>query len=115
MNKRTKYPRTLHLPYSPGSTTDDKKLSSTKHFSGKSVIVTEKMDGENTTIYNFGTHARSLESSHHPSRSRVKALQASLSIPNGWRICGENLYAAYTMKPFPATSRFFLSGGRIHA
>ena len=54
MNERVKYPRTYHLPWSEGRTDDDKVLSDDSQFIGKYVVVTEKMDGENTTIYSDG-------------------------------------------------------------
>lgn len=44
---RIKYPRTLHLPWSPGRGDDDKVLSEGQ--------VEEKLDGENTPIYQDGT------------------------------------------------------------
>ena len=97
---RFKYPRTPHLPWSPGATEDDIRLSSASvMFSGKNVVVTEKMDGENTTMYSDYIHARSLDSAHHPSRSLVKQLHAQIcaDIPAGWRICGENLYAKHSI------------------
>lgn len=43
----TKYPRTLHLPGSPGMTDDDKVIKSLAGFEGEEVVVTAKMDGEN--------------------------------------------------------------------
>ena len=49
--ERVKYPRTYHLPYSKGYTSDDKVLTSDNQFQTMDVVVTEKMDGENTTIY----------------------------------------------------------------
>ena len=96
---KTKYPRTSHLPWSPGSTSDDKMLSSVEHFVGRNVVVTCKMDGENTTIYNNGLHARSLDSAHHESQNWVRALQAQIghNIPENWRVCGENLYAKHSI------------------
>ena len=107
---RYKYPRTPHLPWSPGNTHDDVLLSDTKCFEGKEVIVTEKMDGENTSIYCDGVHARSTDSSHHPSRSWVKALQAQISaeIPPGWRLCGENMYAEHSIPYTDLESYFYL-------
>ncbi len=98
-NNRYKYPRTYHLPWSPGKTNDDKTLRSTYHFTGQEVVVTEKMDGENTTIYRDYIHARSLDGRHHPSRNWVKSLQATIGhrIPENWRICGENLYAKHSI------------------
>lgn len=96
---REKYPRTLHVPFSPGVTFDDKVLKSLAHFEGKEVVITIKMDGENTTIYKDGFHARSLDSRHHPSRDWVARYQAEIGyhIPDGWRICGENLYARHSL------------------
>jgi len=43
---RYKYPRTSHLPWSLGSTNDDKILQSIDHFIDREVVVTVKLDGE---------------------------------------------------------------------
>ena len=64
-----KYPRTYHLPFSKGYTSDDKVLKNDLHLIGKEIIITEKMDGENTSIYNSGFHARSIDSLHKPYHS----------------------------------------------
>ena len=95
-----KYPRTLHLPWSPGRTDDDKVMWDTSTFEGQEIVVTEKMDGENTTMYTDGLHARSLDSRYHPSRSWVKGFWSTISsqIPLGVRICGENLYAKHSVE-----------------
>lgn len=37
-----KYPRTFHVPFSPGATNDDKVLKHLDAFAGKQVIVTGK-------------------------------------------------------------------------
>lgn len=98
-NEYTKYPRTYHLPWSPGATSDDKFLSTLDHFIGKQVVVTEKLDGENTSLYCDHLHARSLDSKHHPSRTWIKRLHGEIcgNIPFGWRICGENVYAKHSI------------------
>jgi hypothetical protein len=44
-----KYPRTPHLSFSPGVTEDDLKLDRQHIFANCQVVVTEKLDGENTT------------------------------------------------------------------
>lgn len=95
----TKYPRTYHLPFSPGATSDDKILKNTACLAGREVVVTVKMDGENTTLYGHGFHARSLDSRHHPSRDWLARFHGSIAhdIPAGWRICGENLYARHSI------------------
>jgi hypothetical protein len=97
---RVKYPRTWHVPWSPGATSDDRVLESTDQWTGSEVVITYKMDGENTTLYRDYVHARSLDYSPHPSRSKVKALHANIAhdIPDGWRICGENLTAVHSIK-----------------
>lgn len=110
---RKKYPRTPHLPWSPGATDDDKMLSSVAHFEGRQVVVTEKMDGENTTIYgDCYTHARSIDSAHHESRAWVKALAAAKGrdIPDGWRLCGEGMYARHSIGYTGLPSYFLLFG-----
>lgn len=94
-----KYPRTLHLIFSPGLTKDDRVHESHEHWHCKDIVVTTKMDGENTTMYSDYIHARSVNSGNHPSRNRLKAFHASIQgdIPSGWRICGENLYAKHSI------------------
>lgn len=96
---RVKYPRTFHLPFSMGRTNDDKVLRSTDHFLGKQVIVTLKMDGENTTMYRDYFHARSIDSRHHSSRDWLAGFHSTIAhdIPEDWRICGENLYARHSI------------------
>lgn len=95
-----KYPRTPHLPFSEGCTSGDKKLKSTDHLKNMEIVVTEKMDGENTTIYKDYYHARSLDSKHQEYHSYllskiIPGLQ--YFIPDGWRVCGEYLYARHTI------------------
>lgn len=94
-----KYPRTFHLPWSEGVHNDDRVIGSLAAFVGKRVIVTEKMDGENTTLYRDYTHARSVDGRSHPSRNWVKQFWSNFSsdIPDGWRVCGENLYAKHSI------------------
>lgn len=95
-----KYPRTYHLQASPGASADDKILRSTTALAGRRVIVTKKMDGENTTLYPDYMHARSIDGRSHPSRNRVKQFHATIrsEIPDGWRICGENVTAVHSIR-----------------
>lgn len=95
-----KYPRTLHFPFSDGITSDDKVLETTVHFNNREIVVTEKMDGENSTIYRDYYHARSLSSEHKWYHSwllgYVKTFQ--YLIPENYRICGEYLFARHSIK-----------------
>ena len=74
-----KYGRTFHLPISLGATSDDKIMSSLEGLKVDDLVITEKMDGENTTIHSKGTHARSPDSRYHPSRDWLKAFAAGVS------------------------------------
>ncbi|MEV2198395.1 RNA ligase family protein [Streptomyces fradiae] len=104
----THYPRTPHLPWSPGASGDDVRVGDLSGFAGREVVVTEKLDGENTTLYADGLHARSLDSAHHPSRAWVKALHGRIAhaIPEGWRVCGENMYARHSI-PYDGLDSYF--------
>ena len=95
-----KYPRTYHLPWSENITDDDRIIKSLDKFKEGRIIITEKMDGENTTMYCDYIHARSVDGRHHPSRNYVKQFRSSISheIPEGWRVCGENLYAVHSIR-----------------
>lgn len=94
---RVKYPRSHHLPFSPGMTKDDRVMPSTAF--GDDVVVTEKMDGGNATLYRDYLHARSVETPRHPSFAWLKNLHARIShdIPENYRICGENLFAKHSI------------------
>lgn len=96
---RVKYPRTFHLPWSPGIHDDDRVIPSMASFEGEEVIVTEKMDGENTTCYNDWIHARAVDGRSHPSQDRAKALWAEFAhdIPQDWRVNCENVYAKHSV------------------
>jgi len=109
MTEYMKYPRTPHLPFSPGAEKDDVLLLDTKHFEGHEVVVTEKMDGENHTLYHNCLHARSLDSGYHWSRERLKAFHSEIAhlIPEGFRICGENMVAKHSIK-YDDLPHFFL-------
>lgn len=96
---RYKYPHTPHFHFSRSRTNDDRVLRGVDHFVGKEVVSTKKMDGENTSLYCDGFHARSIDSRHHASRDWMAAFHATIAhdIPPGWRICGENLYAKHSL------------------
>jgi len=95
-----KYFRTYHLPWSE-AVADDDIVREAPFKSTDEVVVTIKMDGENTSLYPSGrSHARSIDSANHPSRDYVKAYwqERSYLLPPGWRVCGENLYARHSIE-----------------
>lgn len=109
-----KYPRTYHLPSSPGLQNDDRRLPDVSVFEGRRVIVTEKIDGEGATMTPERTYPRSPDGRYHPSRDLMKAFHAARAhhIPTEWRICGEYAHArhsiAYTREAGNALPAVFL-------
>lgn len=98
-NHYSKAARTLHFTWSPGVQSDDKVIQSLDAFINKEVILTNKRDGENTSMYRDYFHARSIDSRFHPSRSWVKSKWAQIcgDIPEGWRVTGENVFATHSI------------------
>jgi hypothetical protein len=91
--QRKKYHRTYHLPWSHIHG-DDKAFGDLSVFLDKEIVVLEKLDGENSTIYSDGyLHARSLDSAHNMTRDWIKRLASILrfDIPQGWRFVFENV------------------------
>lgn len=99
MTKKVKYPRTMNFPWSDSNSSDDVWWKDSSLFDGKEVVVTEKMDGECTSMYKDHIHARSMDSGHHPSRAWVKKIHGEIchEIPLDWRVCGENVYAFHSI------------------
>lgn len=107
MAKKIKYPRSYHFFDSVG-TADDKTMEDDKHFHGKNVIASIKLDGESTSMYKNAFHARSLDSNNHPSRNWAKGFHGSIKhlIDEDIRICGENMYALHTI-PYENLESYF--------
>jgi hypothetical protein len=105
-----KYPRTYHVPWSENLQNDDRMHDNVDFFLNKEIVVTIKLDGENTNLYPDYIHARSIDSKHHESRSWVKTLHGQIAheIPAGWRICGENLYAKHSIHYHHLKSYFYM-------
>jgi len=112
--QRYKYPRTSHLPWSKSVSADDLVYHPGADLGiypvGTEVVITEKMDGENTTLYSDGLHARSIDSKGHPSRNWVRMLHGQMGhlIPSGMRLCGENLYAQHSIAYHELPSFFLI-------
>lgn len=99
MSKLVKYPRTMNFPWSDSNSSDDVWLKDCQQFEGREVVVTEKMDGECTSLYTDHLHARSLDTDSHPSRNWIKQFHATFGyeIPKDYRVCGENVYAFHSI------------------
>lgn len=102
-----KYPRTLHLPWSESKTDDDKTLKDVSCFKGMNVVVTLKMDGENTTIYNDGYyHARSITQRWSEDKEHIRQFAEKFKLEcddepedlGKFRIVCENMYAQHSIE-----------------
>lgn len=107
-NDYVKYPRTYHLPWSHMGK-DDRMMAEEDVDEFDEVVIMEKVDGENTSMYTDYIHARSVDSRNHDSRNWVKNFWSGISadIPKGWRVCGENMYAKHSIKYDNLKSYFY--------
>lgn len=97
---KAKFPKTHHVPWSLGIQSDDKVLKFIKQFYGEEIVVTEKMDGENTTLAHLYYHARSLDSAFNWTRSWVAKMHSVLrfDIPEDMKFVGENMFAEHAIR-----------------
>lgn len=96
--ERFKYPSTAHLPFSQSVSEDDYTIAKEGlEFlqSGIELIVTEKMDGGNISLYRDGFHSRSLDatSQHWDYRSKAEWAARRFLIPEDIRLSGESMAA----------------------
>lgn len=112
MKDKKKYPRIYHCPWSPNLQNDDRLIETMEYFVGKRVIKTLKIDGENANLSKDYYHARSLDTSDHPSRHWIKSLWSSIrwEIPDGWVLTGENAFALHSVFYTNLPSYFLLFG-----
>lgn len=110
-----KYPRTAHLPFSPGGTRDDRRIESVRPFLHTTIVVTEKVDGSNVCLEHEACYARSHGSApSHPSFDAFKAMHAGLRdrIPVGIQVFGEWLYARHSIAYDRLPGYFMIFGVR---
>lgn len=105
-----KYPRTYHFEFSDGVQSDDKIIESLKKFIGREVILSVKMDGENTTLTNEHYYARSIDSVYNWTRAWVSRMHSylKLDIPEGFKFVGENLFAQHSIRYEGLKGYFYL-------
>lgn len=106
-----KYNRTFHLPWSLGCTSDDKMATSVESLLNIPIVITEKMDGSNTSLEHEGCFARTHAGApNHPSFDALKALHAicKWNIPIGLQLFGEWCYAVHSIAYDELPSYFLL-------
>ena len=95
-----KYNRTPHVMWSPGATDDDKIAMSSTGLVGVPIIITEKMDGSNTSLEQAGCFARTHSGPPtHASFDALKALHATIKhkIPEYLQLFGEWCFAQHSI------------------
>jgi hypothetical protein len=109
-NDSDKYPRTFHFPFSPGATNDDRIAEKYDRVLNEPIVITEKLDGENTCINESGIFSRS-----HGVVSRdpwAKYLWDKFEFLKGklgeLEIFGENLYALHSITYTCLKDHFFV-------
>ena len=107
-----KFPRIKHLPWSPGRTEDDLVHTSTSllALAAADVVITEKLDGENFSLYSDYLHARSPTGRSRPDQSWLRRWHSehAADIPPKWRLCGEYLFATHSIHYRALQSYFYL-------
>lgn len=96
-----KYPRSFHLPWSPGGTSDDKRLPDASMFVGVPLVVTEKCDGSNLTYTRTNVFSRSHAGPPaHASFDLAKATHARIAhlLSPGLSLFCEFCYAVHSIE-----------------
>jgi len=88
-----KYPRTRHLPDSPGAGGD--RVQPDLSWLDGELVVTEKLDGGNLTFTRDAIYGPAPGDDAQPWDRPAKALWAMTAhrIPDDWRVCGESMWA----------------------
>ncbi|MEM1119453.1 MAG: RNA ligase family protein [Bacteroidota bacterium] len=116
MSLSRKYGRTFHYPFSPGTTSDDRINHGywTDVSQIEKLVHTEKLDGENTCLNQYGVFARSHAApTVHPWANYLKERWHLIRNDLGdLEIFGENLYAIHSIRYDHLEHHFFVFGIR---
>jgi hypothetical protein len=110
-----KYNRTFHFPFSPGATNDDKIAATMDGLIGVPIVLTEKVDGSNTSLESTGCYARTHAGAPtHKSFDMLKVLHASVKhqISTDTQLFGEWCYAKHSIEYSQLPGYFLLFGVR---
>lgn len=89
------------MPWSKGATNDDKRAASCDKLIDVPLIITEKMDGSNTSLEADGCFARTHAGAPtHKSFDGLKALHAAIKhkIPGNYQLFGEWCFAKHSIE-----------------
>jgi len=111
----SKYPKTLHLPWSKGLLNDDRMSKDISGLIGISIVITEKLDGSNTAFTNKHVYGRShVAPTENEWDAKVRELHSILkhSISEDLYIFGEAMSAIHSIEYTNLTSHFYMFGAR---
>ena len=112
----SKYNRTYHLPWSPGATSDDKISTDVENLVGTEIVITEKLDGENTGMTDKGVYARSHAAFTTSPWSREVRLLHKMKVEDqlgeGVFLFGENMEGVHSIEYTKLDSYFYIFGIR---
>lgn len=111
----SKYNRTYHLPWSPGTTSDDRIAKSIDSIIGIDIVITEKLDGENTGMTKDGVYARShAEFTTSAWSKEVRQLHQLIKndLSEGVFLFGENMEGIHSINYSNLESYFYIFGVR---
>jgi len=97
-----KYPRTFHWPTSECVHSDDKRCSTPEFFINKNIIITEKLDGSNTCLYNGEVFSRSVSAPTNNQWLKMsKKHHAYKTFDNDLMFYGEDIYGVHSIEYDP--------------
>ena len=112
----SKYNRTYHLNWSPGSTSDDKISDDISNLIGSEIVITEKLDGENCGMVSDGVFARSHATFTTSNWSRevrqLHDIKVRGNLDEGVYLFGENMEGIHSIEYTNLKSYFYLFGVR---
>lgn len=112
----SKYNRTYHLPWSPGSTNDDRISNNVESLLGIEIVITEKLDGENTGMEDEGVYARSHAAFTTSAWSRevrqLHKMKVEGQLGEDVFLFGENMEGIHSIEYTNLDSYFYIFGVR---
>jgi len=112
----SKYNRTYHLPWSPGTTSDDRISDDVDTLLGTEIVITEKLDGENAGMTDEGVYARSHATFTTSAWSREVRQLHKMKVENmlgeGVFLFGENMEGIHSIEYTNLESYFYIFGVR---
>ena len=105
-----KYSRTYHFSFSPGTTSDDRIAKDWEDILANELLMTEKLDGENTCLKESGVYARSHAApTVSPWSVKMRELwEYHKNALGDLEVFGENLYAIHSIEYERLDSYFYI-------